>query len=174
MVSMIRAETVLESWKTVRQDTAQAVEDFPEEELDFSPADGLMSFRAITTHIIEAGNSLTGVLLDGMTDLSGGKFSQVRGKYAPELSEKPGKAELTAKLRSTIEEHCSRLAAQPPEFFSGIITRFDGQQATRLEMIQFIKEHELTHRSQLFVYLRLKGIVPVTTRRRLAQTASRR
>jgi uncharacterized damage-inducible protein DinB len=44
----------------------------------------------------------------------------------------------------------------------------DGQQVTRLEMIQTAKEHELTHRAQLFLYLRLKGIVPVTTRRRLA------
>jgi uncharacterized damage-inducible protein DinB len=36
-------------------------------------------------------------------------------------------------------------------------------------MLQFIKEHELTHRAQLFMYLRLKGIVPPTTRRRLAK-----
>jgi uncharacterized damage-inducible protein DinB len=49
-----------------------------------------------------------------------------------------------------------------------MVTRFDGQRVTRLEMIQTIKEHELTHRAQLFLYLRLKGIVPATTRRRLA------
>jgi len=42
---------------------------------------------------------------------------------------------------------------------------------TRLEMLQFVKEHELTHRQQLFMYLRLKGTVPATTRRRMAQTA---
>jgi hypothetical protein len=30
-----------------------------------------------------------------------------------------------------------------------MIARFDGQQVTRLEMVQTIKEHELTHRSQL-------------------------
>ena len=55
------------------------------------------------------------------------------------------------------------------DFFSGMITRFDGQRVTRLEMLQFIKEHELTHRSQMFMYLRLKGIVPATTRRRQAK-----
>ena len=31
---------------------------------------------------------------------------------------------------------------------------------TRLEMLQFVKEHELTHRSQLFMLMRLKGMVP--------------
>jgi len=36
-------------------------------------------------------------------------------------------------------------------------------------MLQGIKEHELSHRSQLFVYLRLKGLTPPTTRRRLAK-----
>jgi len=30
-------------------------------------------------------------------------------------------------------------------------------------MVQFTKEHELTHRSHLFLYSRLKGIVPLTT-----------
>ena len=65
------------------------------------------------------------------------------------------------------------LAAKSPEFLAQIITRFDGQKLTRLEMVQFIKEHELTHRSQMFMYLRLKGIVPATTRRRMAKQAGK-
>jgi uncharacterized damage-inducible protein DinB len=40
-------------------------------------------------------------------------------------------------------------------------------------MLQFVKEHELTHRAQLFLYMRMKGIVPATTRRRLAKQAAR-
>jgi len=39
-------------------------------------------------------------------------------------------------------------------------------------MLQFAKEHELTHRAQLFMMLRLKGMVPPTTRRRLAAAAA--
>jgi len=50
---------------------------------------------------------------------------------------------------------------------------FDLAQLTRMEMIQFLKEHELTHRQQLFMYLRLKGMVPATTRRRLARQAAK-
>jgi uncharacterized damage-inducible protein DinB len=53
-----------------------------------------------------------------------------------------------------------------PAFFGEEITRFDGQRITRLEMLPTIQEHELTHRSRLFMYLRLKGVVPPTTRRR--------
>lgn len=51
--------------------------------------------------------------------------------------------------------------------------KMDGAQVTRLEMLQFVKEHELTHRAQLFLYMRLKGMVPATTRRRLAKQAAR-
>jgi uncharacterized damage-inducible protein DinB len=67
-----------------------------------------------------------------------------------------------------VEERCAAFAALPPEFFAAMMTRFDGVQVTRLEMLQFVKEHELTHRSQLFVSLRLNGVIPATTRRRLA------
>jgi uncharacterized damage-inducible protein DinB len=54
-----------------------------------------------------------------------------------------------------------------------MVTRVDGVRVTRLEFVQWIKEHELTHRQQLFMYLRLKGITPATTRRRLARQAAR-
>lgn len=39
----------------------------------------------------------------------------------------------------------------------------------RKEMMQFMKEYELADRAQMFMYLRLKHIVPATTRRRLAK-----
>jgi uncharacterized damage-inducible protein DinB len=82
-------------------------------------------------------------------------------------------ADLAAALRQSLDQRLAELAAQPPEFFARIITRFDGQKVTRLEMVQTIKEHELTHRAQLFVYLRLKGLVPSTTRRRMAQQGAK-
>jgi uncharacterized damage-inducible protein DinB len=82
-------------------------------------------------------------------------------------------AELAGALRETLDERIRELSAQSPEFFSRIVTRFDGQRLTRLEMVQAIKEHELTHRTQLFICLRLKGITPSTTRRRLARQAGK-
>ena len=63
---------------------------------------------------------------------------------------------------------CAKLAAQSAEWFAHVITRFDGQRVTRLELVSMVKEHELTHRSQMFVAMRLHGIVPPTTRRRVA------
>jgi uncharacterized damage-inducible protein DinB len=166
---MIRTETVLDSWKTVRQDSAQAVEDFPPADLDFRPVGEVMTFREIARHILEAGHALVGLLLDGVENMATPQFRDMLKKYTAELPETADGLALGRALRENIERRALQLAAQPADFFAHVITRFDGQQVTRLEMVQFIKEHELTHRAQLFLYLRLKGIVPATTRRRLAK-----
>jgi len=167
---MIRLDTILNSWKTVREDTAQAVEDFSTQALDYKPSADLMSFGEIAQHILQAGHALTGLMLDGVENMATPEFRQMMGKYVAELPKTDGPGALASELRSRFESDAAKLASKPADFFSAEITRFDGQRVTRLEMLQMIKEHELTHRQQLFTYLRLKGIVPPTTRRRLAKT----
>jgi len=169
---MVRVETVLDSWKTVREDTAQAVEDFPEPDLEFRPTPDLMTFGEIARHILGAGHALTGLMLAGVDNFAVPEFREMLKKQMPPLEEKLDRPALAAELRKLMDQRRQQLAGQPAEFFSTIMTRFDGQRVTRLEMLQFIKEHELTHRSQLFMYLRLKGVVPATTRRRQAQKQS--
>src|SRR5216683_655544 len=165
---MVRKEIVIDSWKTARLDTAQAVEDFPAADLDFKATPDLMTFGELARHILDAGHALTGMLLDGVDNLATPQFREMVGKYATQLPQNLDAATLAIELRKSVETRAAELAAKNADFFSGIITRFDGQRVTRLEMIQFVKEHELTHRSQMFVYLRLKGIVPATTKRRQA------
>jgi uncharacterized damage-inducible protein DinB len=90
-------------------------------------------------------------------------------KYMTTLPPDAPAADLALELTRSAEQRIAELRGQSSDFFAGEITRFDGQRVTRLEMLQFVKEHELTHRSQLFVYLRLTGVVPPTTRRKLAK-----
>lgn len=169
---MIRLETVLDSWKTVRQDTAQAVEDLPAGEMDFKPVSDVMSFGEIARHILVASYGVTGMLLDGVENLATPQFRENMQKYAAELPATQDASSLARVLRQSLEKRTAQLAAQPAEFFEHVITRFDGQRVTRLEMVQMAKEHELTHRAQLFLYLRMKSIVPATTRRRLTKQQS--
>jgi uncharacterized damage-inducible protein DinB len=167
---MVRLQHVLDSWKTVREDTIHAVEDFPAAEFDFRPTSDLMTFGELARHILDAGDGLSGLLLAGEDNLATPDFREKMTKQLRKVE--PGPAALAAALRESVAERTAQLAAQSPEFFAHVITRFDGQKVTRLEMLQMVKEHELTHRSTMFLYLRMKGIVPATTRRRLAkQTA---
>jgi uncharacterized damage-inducible protein DinB len=166
---MVRLETVLHSWKTIRADTAAAVEEFPAAGLDFRATPELMTFREIARHIHDASDGLTGILLAGCGNLQTPRFREMLKEHILPLGDNPDGAALAAALRSSLERRCAELAARPPEFFEEIITRFDGERVTRLEMVQFVKEHELTHRAQLFLYMRLNGLTPPTTRRRLAK-----
>jgi uncharacterized damage-inducible protein DinB len=166
---MVRLHSVLKSWKTVREDTAQAVEDFAAHKLDYKPCAELMSFGETARHILEAGHGLTGMLLDGADNLATPQFREAIGKHVAQLPKTEDAGALARELRSDIERRSAELAAKPAEFYAGEITRMDGERVTRLEMLQLIKEHELTHRQQLFMYLRLNGVVPPTTRRRQAK-----
>jgi uncharacterized damage-inducible protein DinB len=166
---MVRTQAVIDSWKTVRKDTVLALLDMPDGELGFQPTPDLMPFGNIAKHILNAGHALSTTLVRGVDNLATPDFREKMAALAYPLPAEATAAEIAALLEQSIEADCAELASQPPEFFAGMITRFDGAQVTRLEMLQFIKEHELTHRSQMFMYLRLKGVVPSTTRRRMAK-----
>jgi len=172
MVPMVRLEQVLDSWKAIRADTAAAVEDFPAGEFDYRPSPDVMTFGEIARHILVAGHGLTGLLLEGEEQLGGPQFREKMAGFAP-LPPGAGAADLARELRASVEQRTAELASRTPEFYAGVITRVDGARVTRLEMLQFVKEHELTHRAQLFLYMRMKGLVPATTRRRLAKQAAR-
>ncbi len=171
-VVMVRVEHVLDTWKAIRQDTAAAVEDFPAGQMDFRPAPDVMTFGEVARHILEAGEGLTGMLLAGEENFN---IPDLRQKVGSRLTTHagPDAASLAEGLRRSMEQFSARLAAQPPAFFSQVIRRMDGLEVTRLEMLQGLKEHELTHRSHLYLCLRLKGIVPATTRRRMAKQAAK-
>jgi uncharacterized damage-inducible protein DinB len=170
---MVRAQHVIDTWKAIRMDAAAAVEDFPEAEMDFRPAPDVMTFREAARHILDAGDGLTGLLLAGEENFATPeRRAKMKEHMRPLPADAGGKA-LAAAMRESVEDRAAVLATQTPAFFEHMITRFDGQMVTRLEMLQTIKEHELTHRAHLFLCLRLKGMVPATTRRRMAQQAGK-
>jgi len=170
---MVRVKNVLDTWKAIRQDSATAVEEFPAADLDFRPVPEMQSFREIARHILDASDGLIGVLADGETDFSNPAFRPRMKNYLRDLPADASGANLAAALRQSMDAIAAKLEAKPAEFFATTMKRIDGQEITRLEMVQFVKEHELTHRQQLFVYLRLKGLTPATTRRRLARQAAK-
>jgi len=168
---MIRREHLCDSWRGIREDTIAAVEDFPANEFAFRATPEMQSFGEIARHILTSSDGLMGMLLAGENDFTVPDFRERLMRHATPIGEEAGVPELAAALRETLARHLAEVAVKPADFMAQEVTRFDGTKLTRLEMIQFIKEHELTHRAQLFVCLRLRGIVPSTTRKRLARLA---
>jgi uncharacterized damage-inducible protein DinB len=170
---MVRAEYIVDSWKNVRQDTIAAVEEFPAGEFDYHPAADLHTFGQISRHILVSTHGLTGMLLAGDADFADLAIRRERiAAHTAHIPEALEPAELARGLRESVDQRAAQLSSQTPEFWAAMIKRVDGIMVTRLEMLLFVKDHELTHRQQLFTYLRMKGIVPATTRRRLARQAA--
>ena len=168
---MVRPEHVLESWKAIREDTICAVREFPAGEFDYRPTPDVMTFGETARHILDAGDGLSGLLLAGEENFATPEFREKLKRHLRPVS--TGVEGLGAAMAESINQRTAEFARQSPEFFAAIITRFDGQKVTRLEMLQTIKEHELTHRAQLFFCMRMRGLVPATTRRRLAKQAGK-
>ncbi|MEP7366006.1 MAG: DinB family protein [Acidobacteriota bacterium] len=166
---MVRVDTVLESWRSVRADAAAAVREWPEAEMGFRATPELMTYGEIARHILNAGHGLTGILLSGETDFQTPDFRAKLAGYSSGLKDDAAAGELADAMEQMAAERIEALRGQTAEWWSVVVRKWDGQELTRLEYIQFVKEHELTHRSQLFLYMRLMGLVPPTTRRRLAK-----
>ena len=152
----------------MRKDVTAAVREFPADGFDEKPIEGVDSFGTIARHILNAGNAFPGILMTGIESLQTPEFREKMKPHMYDLADDATPEQLAEALEKSIEDRTAQLAAQPDEFFTHEITRFDGVRLTRLEMLQFVKEHELSHRSQLFMLMRLKGIVPPTTKRRMA------
>src|SRR5689334_1807415 len=114
---MVRKETVIESWKSVREDTAQAVEDFPASDVDFKATPDLMTFGELGRHILDAGHALSGMLLDGIDNLQTPQFREMIDKYRPQLPERLDSATLASELRKSMETRAAELRAKSDDFF---------------------------------------------------------
>src|ERR1700686_3312121 len=115
---MVRLDSVLNSWKTVREDTASAVADFSAHELDYKPSPDMMSFGDLARHILEAGHALTGALLDGVDNLATPQFREILGKYVAQLPKTNGAGALASELRTEMDARSAELAAQPADFYA--------------------------------------------------------
>src|SRR5271155_3341347 len=120
---MVRLETILTSWKAVREDTAGAVEAFPGDDLNYQPMPDVMSFGDIARHILESSYALTGMLLAGVENMSGPEFRPTVQKYAEEVRVPAEKQALTNQLRGALDRQLTQLATQAPEFYTTEITR---------------------------------------------------
>lgn len=132
---MVRLDAVLDSWKSIRAGSAQAVDDFPADDLDFRLTPELMTFRELALHILNSGKALAGLLLDGEEQMAGPDFREKIKQYYSTLPADAGAAGLAQAMRNAMAEAAPKLAAQNPEFYSVLISRFDGRAVTRLEML---------------------------------------
>ncbi len=161
--------------RTVRKNTIQVAEDIPEEQYGFVPAPGCRSVAATLAHIVQTPALQYDVHRDRRADtLQGYDWGAFMGKLQAFERTPRTKAELIALLRESGEAYATWVESLTPAFLNETFTDPTGQNPkTRFESLLSVKEHEMHHRAQLMLMLRLVGGVPHLTREREARAAAR-
>lgn len=158
-------EETLEGWRDVRQGLIEEVENIPEERFDFRPTPEVMSVTELLQHILEVALMMTGELARADTDFRRAPWPELLDLYAAPVRAATGKTELLDLLRTTIGEAEQVFLDAGELHMLQFITRFDGEQGTRLAWLQHGIAQEMYHRGQLVLYERLLGLEPALTRR---------
>jgi uncharacterized damage-inducible protein DinB len=167
----MQTEALLDIWRLVRQESVQAIREFPAGRLDEEIIPGFMTFRKLHRHILESCHIFTGLLLDGAEAFNTPEIRSRFGNYLPVVSDDAGAGELAEALETSLKERCASLEQQPPEFWSREVVHFSGVRMNAHDMMLMLVKHESEHRAQAALLSRVMGIVPATTRRRLAAQA---
>ena len=161
--------------RVVRKNTIQTALEIPEDKYDFVPAEGCRTVRAMLAHIARIPTfsylfhrEQRGTTLQGF-DWAGFMAGAAAFEATPR-----SKDELIALLTATGEEYASWVETVTPAFLNETYTDPTGQNPkTRFEFLLGVKEHEMHHRAQLMLVLRMLGGVPHLTRERQARAAAR-
>ncbi len=155
-------ERICEQWQDVRKGLVKEVELIPSEMMGFKPASESRSVIQLLQHVIETERVLAGEMCRENTNFQRG-FPALIADFAGQVKETTTKEAVLEQLRSSMEETKAMVVSFGDENFEQTITRFDGKQGTKVEMLNLTVAHEMYHRGQLTVYERLLGIEPALT-----------
>lgn len=163
------------AFRTVRGNTIRVVEEIGEEQLDFVPAPGARPVRALVAHVVWAPRLQEEFhRVRRVSTLQGFDFGAFLATGQAFESERRTKAQLLDLLRSEGEGTAAWLQGLGEAFLAETFTDTMGvNPKTRMEGVMAIKEHEMHHRAQLMLILRMLGGVPPLTRERQARAAAR-
>lgn len=158
-------DETLEAWADVRQGLIDEVENVPADKFDFRPTPEVRDVAELIQHILEVAIMMTGELTRPDTDFRRASFPELIDLYASHVQEAETKSALLHLLRTQIEEADEAFREAGELAMLQLITRFDGEEGTKLAWLHHGIAQEMYHRGQLTLYERLMGIVPALTRR---------
>lgn len=158
-------DETLEAWQWVRQSLIEEVENIPANRFDFRVTPETRSVAEVVQHILEVALMMTGELCRPDTDFHREPWSQLLEPYASQVRKARTKKQLLELLRSSFEECEKKFRRCGEVMMLQLITRFDGEQGTRLAWLQHGIGHEMYHTGQLTAYVRALGGVPALTKK---------
>ena len=148
-------------WDTqVRPGLVRLIAAFPEKDFDFKPRPELMTMRELVVHIAEAERSWIHCVIDGAAeeDWVVPLDDPTRGYRL--VVDAPDRASLLALLERWHRPTQAWLDRPESELAHEVNSEAKGRRYTVHWTLDRVHEHEIHHRAQLGVYLRMLGIEP--------------
>jgi uncharacterized damage-inducible protein DinB len=161
------------SFRTVRKNTIQIAKDIPEDQWGFRPTPETRSVAELLAHIAALTYTQTRVnFIDRKTFMSMEGFRAYSAEATAYTQSLTTRAAILQALETEGEAFASRLDAMTDADLAERVQfapPLDPPSKSRFELLLGVKEHEMHHRGQLMLILRLLGGVPHLTRQRQAQ-----
>jgi|SRR5665213_510323 len=156
-------EEALEAWHYTRAGVISEIRNLPDASLTFRPTPASRTAAEIAVHIAGSGLMMAGELSRADGNFQRKSFPQFMKEYARGVKATSNRKQLIALLTKTHEDGRKKLQKAGELRMLQLITRFDGQQGSRLAWMHHGVAHEEYHRGQLALYARLVGRVPALT-----------
>lgn len=168
------AKELAAAFRTVRKNTVQLAHDIPADQYEFVASPGFKTVRENFAHIAWAPTLQLDLHRDRkLTTLQGYDWGKLMAGAAAFEGTPRSKDEIVALLERTGAEFASWVEGLSADFLNETYLDPTGQNPkSRFESIMSVKEHEMHHRGQLMLILRLVGGVPHLTRERQARAAA--
>jgi len=114
--------------------------------------------------LVESQKFLVGEACRPDTNLMRKSFAENINDYAPDVRNVNDKDAIIQMLQSAMDD-CEKLLRANVDELKNSMKRFDGKEMTKLGFMSFAIAHEMYHRGQLTVYVRLLGIEPMLTQK---------
>jgi uncharacterized damage-inducible protein DinB len=156
-------DEILEAWQYTRAGVVSEIKNLPDASLTFRPSAESRSAAEIAVHIAESGLMMAGELSRPDGNFQRQSFPEFMKEYAKGVKATSNKKELVALLTKTQQDGEKKIRQAGELHLLQLITRFDGEQGSRLAWMNHGISHEEYHRGQLALYARLVGKVPALT-----------
>jgi uncharacterized damage-inducible protein DinB len=156
-------EEALEAWQYTRDGVIEEIGNLSETDLKFRPHAESRTAAEIALHIVESGLMMAGELTKPDGNFRRKSYPQLLKEHAGTLPSALKKAALVKLLKRTHAEGDKKIRRAGELFMLQRITRFDGEQGTRVAWMNHGISHEDYHRGQIALYARLVGRVPALT-----------
>ena len=157
-------DPIIGSWREVRAGLIDEVSQIPADKFSFRAADGMRSIAELLQHLVESQKFLVGEACRPDTNLMRKSFAENIKDYAPDVRSVDDKEAIIQMLQATMDD-CEKLLRANVDELKNSMKRFDGKEMTKLGFMSFAIAHEMYHRGQLTVYVRLLGIEPMLTQK---------